>query len=245
MSFDTLFVLTLVILLGAVFPLLGIRDFRVLLHRTRAGDTNARVKFYKSVFAWEWPMAIGLLAWWLLSGNTLASVGLSPVAEGSQWVAIGIGLLVTATQVIGLTLRSQDSDALSAIPEQMGEVINLAARTPNESRLFDMVAVTAGVCEEILYRGLLLAALLPLAGTWPAVGISSVIFGLGHAYQGMAGIVKTGLVGLVLAMLTVSSGSLFVAIVLHTTMDLVSGRMMGKAVRMSPPTVLEGSDRAA
>ncbi len=51
-------------------------------------------------------------------------------------------------------------------------------------------------------------------------------FGLGHAYQGIAGIAKTGLIGLVLALLTVFSGSLFIAIVLHTVVDLTSGRII-------------------
>jgi len=236
MSFDTLFTLILGVLLVVVFPLLGARDFRVLLRRTSEGDANARVKFYKGILMWHWPLTIGLLGWWLLSGNTLASVGLVPVVERSQWVAIGIGVIVVAAQVVYLAMASRDSDKLAAIKEQMGEIFSLAPQTRRESRLFDMVSVTAGVCEAILYRGLLLATLVPLAGTWPAVFISSLIFGLGHAYQGTAGIVKTGLVGLVLALLTVSTGSLFIAIVLHTVVDLASGRMMGKAVRMTPQT---------
>ena len=108
---------------------------------------------------------------------------------------------------------------------------NLAPQTPTENRLFDMVSITAGVCEEILYRGLLLATLVSLVGTWPAVAITSLIFGLGHASQGISGIVKTGLIGLVLALLTVSSGSLFIAIALHAVVDLTSGRIMGRALR--------------
>jgi len=115
----------------------------------------------------------------------------------------------------------------------MGELSNLAPQTPREDRLFGMVSITAGVCEEILYRGLLLATLASLVGTWPAVAISSLIFGMGHAYQGIAGIAKTGTIGLVLALLTVFSGSLFIAIVLHAVVDLTSGRVMGKAQRMT------------
>ena len=234
MSFD-LFTLIIFILLVVVFPLAGVRDFRILLRRTSEGDVNARVKFYKSVFIWEWPLTIGLLGWWLLAGNTLASIGLVPVVERSRWVAIGIGVVVIAAQVVSLAMKSRDSDKLSAIKEQMGEIASLAPQTRSESRLFDMVSITAGVCEEILYRGLLLVTLVPLVGTWPAVVISSLIFGLGHAYQGIAGIVKTGLAGLVLALLTVSSGSLFIAIVLHTVVDLTSGRIMGKALAEARP----------
>jgi membrane protease YdiL (CAAX protease family) len=189
------------------------------------------VKFYKGVLKFHWPLTIGLLAWWLLSGNSLASMGLVPVANGLQWVAIGVGALAILAQVIYLAMVSRNADKLTAIKEQMGELSNLAPQTRTENRLFDMVSITAGVCEEILYRGLLLATLVSLVGTWPAVAITSLIFGLGHAYQGISGIAKTGLIGLVLAWLTVSSGSLFIAIVLHTVVDMTSGRVMAKALR--------------
>ncbi len=107
----------------------------------------------------------------------------------------------------------------------------MAPQSANEMRLFAAVAVTAGVCEEILYRGVLLAVLTPLVGTWPAVALSTAVFGLGHTYQGVAGIGKTALVGRVMAMLTVFSGSLFVAILLHAVVDLTSGRTMAAAKR--------------
>jgi len=235
MSFDTLFTLILLLLLAVAFPLLGARDFRLLLRQTREGVADARVNFYKGVLKFHWPLTIGLLAWWLLSGNGLESIGPIPVADGRQWVAIGVGVLAILAQVIYLAIVSRNADKLSGIKKHIGDLAYLAPQTPREDRLFDMVSITAGVCEEILYRGLLLATLVSLVGTWPAVVISSVIFGLGHAYQGISGIAKTGLVGLVLAWLTVSSGSLFIAIVLHAAIDLTSGRIMGKALRVTPP----------
>ena len=158
-------------------------------------------------------------------------MGLILAADGSQWIAIGVGVLVILAQVIYLAIVSRNADKLTEVKKQIGDLAYLAPQTPGEVRLFDMVAITAGVCEEILYRGLLLATLVSLVGTWPAVAITSLIFGLGHAYQGIAGIVKTGLIGLVLALLTVGSGSLFIAIVLHAVVDLTSGRIMGRALR--------------
>jgi len=231
MSFDTLFLLIIILLLAVVFPLLGVRDYRLLLRRISEGDADARVKFYKGVLKFHWPLTIGLLAWWLLSGNSLESMGLVPVADGRQWVAIGAGVFAILAQVTYLAMVSRNADKLAAIKEQLGELSHLAPQTPAENRLFDMVSITAGVCEEILYRGLLLATLVSLVGTWQAVAITSLIFGLGHAYQGISGIAKTGLIGLVLAWLTVSSGSLFIAIALHAVVDLTSGRIMGRALR--------------
>jgi len=233
MSFDTLFILIILLLLAVVFPLLGVRDYRLLLRRTNEGVADARVKFYKGVLVFHWPLTIGLLAWWLLSGNSLESMGLIPVADGWPWAAIGVGVFAILAQVIYLAIVSRDADKLMEVKKQIGDLANLAPQTPREDHLFDMVSITAGVCEEILYRGLLLATLVSLVGTWPAVAISSLIFGLGHAYQGISGIAKTGMVGLVLALLTVFSGSLFIAIVLHAVVDVTSGRIMGKALRMT------------
>ncbi len=232
MAVDTLFTVTILLLLAVVFPPVGARDFRLLVRQTSEGVADVRVKYYKSYLKWLWPLTIGLLAWWLWLGNGLKSIGLIPVADGLQWVTIGVGVLVMLTQIIYLASVSRKTDALTKIREQMGELTNLAPQTRAENRWFDLVSITAGVCEEILYRGLLLATLVSLVGTWPAVAISSLIFGLGHAYQGIAGIAKTGFVGLVLALLTVFSGSLFIAIMLHAVIDLASGRIMGKALRM-------------
>jgi membrane protease YdiL (CAAX protease family) len=231
MSFDTLFTLIILLLLAVAFPLMGVQDYRLLLRQTREGDADARVNFYKGVLKFHWPLTIGLLAWWLLSGNGLESVGLIPVADGRQWVAIGVGVFAILALVIYLAIVSRNTDKLTEVKKQIGDLAILAPQTPREDCLFDMVAITAGVCEEILYRGLLLATLVSLVGTWPAVAITSLIFGLGHAYQGISGIAKTGLVGLVLALLTVFSGSLFIAIVLHAVIDLASGRVMGRALR--------------
>ena len=231
MSVDTLFALIILLLLAVVIPALGVRDFRLLLRQISEGDADARVNFYKGVLKFHWPLTAGFLAWWLLSGHSLESIGLIPVADGGQWGAIGVGVLAIIAQLIYLATVLRSADKLTAIKDQIGDLSHLIPQTPAENRLFDMVSITAGVCEEILYRGLLLATLVSLVGTWPAVAISSLIFGLGHAYQGFSGIAKTGLVGLVLALLTVFSGSLFIAIVFHAVIDLSGGRMMGKALR--------------
>ena len=48
------------------------------------------------------------------------------------------------------------------------------------------------------------------------------------------GMGKTSLAGVVMALLTVFTGSLFVPILLHTVVDLTSGRTMGAALRATP-----------
>jgi len=236
-----IFTLVTLLILAVIMPLNGIWDFRRLLRWIEEGRADARIKSYTWILIMQWGLVLGLGGYWVMAGRGLAPLRLIPTAAGWQWLAVGIGATVTAYTVWQMFTIIGSSDKLDEARDQIGELIGLAPQSAGEMRWFNSVAVTAGVCEEILYRGILLAAMTPLVGMWPAVFISSVIFGLGHAYQGPAGILKTSLIGLFLALLTVFSGSLFVAMLLHTVGDITSGRIMAAAdqeVSGSPETKL-------
>ncbi len=221
----------LMLFLAVVVPIWGIRDFRDLLRRIEAGDTGARLRFYRKTLVWQWVLTAILLAWWLLAGGTAEAGGLLPAAEGRQWWVVGLGLAMTVFLVLQMRTVVRSPEQLEQMHRKMGELSGLAPQSPAEDRAFVAVSVTAGICEEILYRGLLLAVLSVSMGTWPAVLLSSVIFGLGHAYQGWTGFLRTGAVGLVLAALLVFTGSLYVPMLVHAVLDITSGRMMGVACR--------------
>ena len=76
----------------------------------------------------------------------------------------------------------------------------------------------------ILEWGLtVLAVVSALAGGPPAlvlVLLGAAAFGLAHAYQGVAGIVTTGILGGVLAALYLDTGSLLLPVLLHAAIDL-------------------------
>ncbi len=88
-----------------------------------------------------------------------------------------------------------------------------------------LIAVLAlvGVYEELFARGLLLQRCRSLAGgTWIPVMVSSVLFGLGHLYQGWIGVAQTTLIGIVLAVLTLRWRTLWPAILAHALLDTAS-----------------------
>jgi membrane protease YdiL (CAAX protease family) len=84
--------------------------------------------------------------------------------------------------------------------------------------------VTAGLCEEFLYRGFAMAVLsragLPVG---VVILLSSVIFGLAHLYQGRAGFVSTMVLGIFFGVSRAAFGSLVPAMVWHMGVDLVAG----------------------
>jgi membrane protease YdiL (CAAX protease family) len=71
-----------------------------------------------------------------------------------------------------------------------------------ESVLWVFVSVTAGVCEEIVFRGYLQRQLAALTGSVTAgILLQAVAFGISHGYQGVAPMAVAGSYGLVLGIL--------------------------------------------
>jgi membrane protease YdiL (CAAX protease family) len=228
------FALVITIVLAVGMPLTGVRDMRRLRRWLGAGRRDARLASYRDIMIMEWCLALGLLTWWLALGRGAGAAGLGLTVAGWQWLAVGLGVVGTVLLGVQMVTTLRDPSKLAEVTDKARSLADLVPRTEAETRRFDALSVTAGICEEVLYRGLLLGSLTPLMGVWPAVAVSSVVFGLGHAYQGAAGVLKTGVVGLVLALLTVFSGSLWVAMVLHAALDLTSGRLMRAGLRAAP-----------
>jgi uncharacterized protein len=193
------------------------------LARLATGEPGVRFRFYRSLVLSEWAPVLCLIGFWaarrrpwsqlLLAGSTPLHVGLGFVS-----VLLLIGLL--RLQRRWLLARSERIERLRPKLLYAGALL---PHTPAERNLFRLVWVTAGVCEEVLFRGFLLWYLAVWTGLVTAVILSSLLFGTGHVYLGFDQAPKTALAGLVFAVIAVTSGSLWPAILLHAAIDWNSG----------------------
>jgi membrane protease YdiL (CAAX protease family) len=104
------------------------------------------------------------------------------------------------------------------------------------------LAITAGLCEEFLYRGFAMAALAHVGlQTWAVVLISSVLFGLAHSYQGRGGVVMTLIIGTILGSSRIAYDCLVPAIFWHGAVDVVAGTAGPRYLTQRPPADTERS----
>ncbi|MBO0746110.1 MAG: CPBP family intramembrane metalloprotease, partial [Candidatus Dormibacteraeota bacterium] len=99
------------------------------------------------------------------------------------------------------------------------------------------LSITAGICEELLFRGLLpalLAALLHEPSPWLVILLAAAAFGAAHAYQGVTGVVVTAILGAVLGFIYLGTGSLFLVMVLHALIDARVGLLPARALGVTP-----------
>lgn len=199
----------------------------VRLPRVRAGieaGTGRRVVEYRLTMVQEWALVAIALALIVSGGRSWQSVGLVlPEGAGLVWSLVVIAAAV-AFLVFQHRTATGNERARASVARQLAPVRWFLPASSSELAHFRALSVTAGVCEEILFRGYLMAFPLPF-GALGAVLISSVLFGLAHAYQGVQGTVKSGVAGLLLAGIYVLTGSLLAPIVVHVLVDLVSGQI--------------------
>lgn len=217
---DHAFALLLVLFL----PLHGMREWRGLVAADAAGHPRARLDEYRHTILLEWGLVAVLLGLWLAAGRPLPLLGLAlPGGWRLLWGAGATALLLALLWVQWRTVRDGGPETLDALRRQVGSVAPLLPRTPAEHRGFRWLALTAGTAEELLYRGFLLWYFAALLGPWPGTVAAVLAFAAGHAYQGIAGVLKTGTVGALLTGIYIASGSLLWPMIVHCAIDLQGG----------------------
>ena len=121
-----------------------------------------------------------------------------------------VWLVVRAGQALGL-------------PESRLSFV-LMPRSGREKRMFLIVSGVAAVGEEYLYRGYMYHVLADALGApWMPAILVSVSFGLAHGYQRAIGMARASLLGGLLVVPVVWTGSLFPSIVAHFWINAAVG----------------------
>ncbi len=175
-------------------------------------------------------LMLTLAIFWVVArirGSTWSDFGL---ARPKSWgrtillgVAVTVGIIVSFALVFrlfNLPSRTQRQD-LSRLDILRGNLPNL---------ILNVVAVwfTAGFLEELRWRGYLMNRLIDLQGketklAW-AISLvgSAIIFGLGHTYQGLGGVIRIIASGLLIgAAFLITRRNLWPLIFAHAVLDTI------------------------
>src|SRR5712692_8243779 len=220
--------------LGVLLPWRGRARMKKLLTMPHVSSTE-RLVLYASTIAFQW-LATALVAWraWA-HGYTAAQLGL----VFSDRLGILLAAVVGAATIA--TLQWLNLRRVGRIPvESRGALQPIAERILPQSAIellpYFALAITAGLCEEFLYRGFAMAVFTQ-AGlrTSLVVFVSSALFGLAHSYQGRGGMVMTFVVGIVLGLSRIAYNSLVPAVIWHTAVDVVAGTAGPRYLRRTIP----------
>ena len=190
----------------------------------QGGKPPSRVPFYLSTMAWEW-LLFAYVIFGVQRNRTPLQEVLGPKWRGAKELARDIGIALAfwaaALMILGIVAH------LLQIRSMEQNVRFLGPQGPLESALWILTALTAGICEETVFRGYLQKQLIAWTGT-VALGVifSGILFGAAHIYQGGRRVVVIAVYGVLFGILAQVRRSVRPGMITHAVQDTVSGFAM-------------------
>jgi membrane protease YdiL (CAAX protease family) len=200
-------------------------SFRALRLASPELRPHLRRRTYIAAAASQWILCALLALYWARMrrpwSGPIAGLGVMPaITPGAIGIVIGLAIVVT---LMITRWRSNEAATIERARQRLAFAEPMLPHTRGELVLFRFLSVTAGICEELLFRGFLIWYLGRYTGVIQAALLSSLAFGVGHAYQGPRGILVTAMIGAFLSGVYLLSGSLILPMIIHGLMDLHAG----------------------
>lgn len=192
------------------------------------GHPAHRAMGYITIMIFEW-LLTAFIAW----GISRRGFHLRDLIAGKwkKWTSpirdlgLAVLFLLIADPILGILAFSLKANATSA-------TLNLFPRTPLEIALYVLLTMTAGFCEELIFRGYLQRQLSSLAHSATAgLILQAVVFGIAHGYQGVKFMFIIAVFGAMFGLLALWRRSLRPGIAAHFLQDCVLGLVGGHFIR--------------
>ncbi|MFL5296501.1 MAG: CPBP family intramembrane glutamic endopeptidase [Phenylobacterium sp.] len=211
---------TLILIVGVL--LLGVLGVCVQIaaraHPANPGHAAGVVPLYLSLLAAEWGLFAFVRGGLRRGGSSVWVVVGRPGARG--WALdIAIGLLLWA---VWAAISLAWSHAAGGAPAAVLKPFH--SQGPLEAVLWVALSCSAGICEELAFRGYLQGQLLALSRN-PAVAIAAqaVLFGIAHAYQGPQPVLRITAFGLLFGLVAAWRRNPRAGMVAHAMTDIMAG----------------------
>lgn len=155
------------------------------------------------------------LALWAARANGIA-LSIAPAGSFESSLA-AVALIVVALGSLSIGWRLSGEDRR----ERLRMIVPVSGR---EKVAWVGVSLTAGIAEELIYRGVLFGLLYSWsAHFWSSAVVAALLFAFAHLVQGWAAVAIVFVYGLLFQMLYAATGSLLAPVLVHVMYDLIAG----------------------
>lgn len=191
--------------------------------RVAVDARKARRTLWSQWMLMLWGCSALVMALWIAQNVSMSEVGLDVPRGWRLWAPIVLIVAVVCAQIPVAVKIGRLPGPKPKLRAQLGSTGLVMPHTASELPALLGLSVSAGFCEELLFRGFLIWILQPMAGWWAAAVVSLALFAAVHAYQGAAGMVRSATIGAALTAMVALTHSLWPAIVLHAALDWMGG----------------------
>lgn len=163
------------------------------------------------------------------------SIGIDLAFAGVFWIlslmllgTLNLAWLVIESAITHHPLIGPNGQPTGAQAQTLHTLSRIAPSSGLEIAAWVLVCITAGIVEEIVFRGYLQRQFIAWGRGRAAVGVvfSALIFGAGHGYEGLRNMVLIAVFGALFSLLALARRSLRAGIIAHCWQDLIVGLLL-------------------
>lgn len=189
-------------------------------------EPGEKIRLYHSNALLLFIFALVTVTIWRIPGRSLINLGLDWPVWNAQimFLLVAVVLFYALDVFFQYGLRRWREKTL----QQRHATLTFVPSNKTELFHFIILALAAGIGEEIIFRGYLIQYAIYWTGNTPsgiftACFFASALFAFLHGYQGYKSMIKIFFLALLFSAIFVLSQSLLIVMLIHTVIDILSG----------------------
>lgn len=215
----------LLFLLGIVLPFFAVFQSQPEM-KTVTFDTQMKKQVYYGNGIFQWICALIILITWWAYSRPFADLGF----QIGTWSSLTLGLLggFVFLYLVDVWSELRNAQKMEATKNKWLRDVPILPANLEEFKHFLFVAFSAGVCEEIIFRGFFINYFLAInenntLGNWLSVLIPAFLFAFGHMYQGGKAVAKIMIMAILFGWIYLLTQSLLLLMLIHFLVDVLGG----------------------
>jgi len=221
-------------LIVAVLPLWGACVLAVVVYKKKGEALGSpRLRVYWGTMVIAAVLAGFTLLFWASRDRSWGGLGIVWKSSLVLWLALGVLIAAMWPLLHWRAIALAKPETIEQVRKALASrgAGSLLPRRSKEFPAFYALGISSAICEELLYRGYLFWYARQAMPLWAAVIAVSVVFGLGHMYQGRQGAIGAALLGIVFVGFYLATGCLLLPMLLHALVNLHQAQAIQATVR--------------
>ncbi len=208
----------MVIVISLLLPLLSVKNSATLVLLLK-NQPELRSSFYIQGIVMQWLLFISVMAAMWIKSDDWMLIGWSMERMLMGWSAI---ILLVLLSCVFYSFGSINTKIQHWVAQLYGHVAHYLPTDRRSYRWGVLLSVSAGICEEVIYRGYLFWQFSLWFDEWLAVMLVNLIFAMTHYSTGLKNALWSFVLGVLFSVIYLFTGDLWLSIVLHVWIDLMA-----------------------
>ncbi len=205
------------VLVGVIYPAYIFATYKKV-NRSINKDGKFRLVDYKQTLLLFWGLTLLILANYFV--HKQPQLDFLPTVT---LPSIGLTVLILVLAYLQYRTTKVTADTANVAKEKLKDIYHYLPKSAKELYWFGFLAVSAGICEEVIFRMFLFGFLKENSNLAIAFLVANLIFAITHIGSGKSNLLSSFVLGLLFSAIYYFTDNIWIAIILHTSIDINAG----------------------